>query len=184
MVEVRVAKRYAQALLDLAIEKNKLDEVYKDVNSFLEVAKSHHDFLALLRSPVIGSWKKLPIVNAIFKGKISDLTLSFLEFVVKKDREEVVLVVAEEFIAMYLEYKNMAKAKVISAIALDAAVIADVKAKLEAKTGKSIIVETTIDKEILGGIVVKIGDKIIDKSVMSMLTRLKLEFNGGSYIAN
>jgi F-type H+-transporting ATPase subunit delta len=184
MVEVRVAKRYAQALLDLANEKNKLDEVYKDVNYFLAVSKSSHDFLALLKSPVIGSWKKLPIVNAIFKGKISDLTLSFIEFVVRKDREEVVLVVAEEFEAMYLEYKNMAKAKVISAVPLDAAAIADVKAKLEAKTGKSIIIETAIDKEILGGIVVKIGDKIIDKSVMSMLTRLKLEFNRGSYIAN
>ncbi len=184
MVETRVARRYAQTLLDLSLQEGKLDVAFNDMNFFVSVYKQSKDFSAVLKSPVITADKKLPILNKIFKGRINDLTLSFIELVTRKNREEVLIEVANEFSALYFEHKNIAKATVISAIELPEASVSAIKSKLEAFTGKGIVIETAVDKSIIGGVVVKIGDKIIDKSVKNMLNRLKLNFNGASLIAN
>ena len=170
-----VASRYAKSLLDLAVEKGQLDAVYADMLQVKAVSDASKDFILFLNSPIIKSDKKIAAIKAVFEGKLNPMSLGFLTIVASKRRESVIPEMAQSFIEQYRTHKNILTAVVTSANGLDAATkqkaLELVKTQLN---GEIELVEKT-DANLIGGFILKIGDKQLDKSVARQLSNLKKE---------
>ncbi|MCC9135861.1 ATP synthase F1 subunit delta [Pontibacter silvestris] len=182
MSEIRVASRYAKSLIELASERNELENVHKDMQQFSKVVSQNRELHLLLRNPIVKSDKKLAIINAIFSGRVQELTLAFFKIVARKNRESVLEFIATEFEKQYNELKGIQTAKVISAIPLTPGLREQLGQKLVAETGQTIELEEIIDPSLIGGFVLRVGDKQIDSSVKHSLLKLKNNFKDNPYI--
>lgn len=169
------ATRYAKSLMDLAVESNQLDAVRKDMKAVDQVCKSNHDFGLFLKSPVIKTDKKQQVLKSIFEGKISVLTLSFLNLITSKHRENYISEIASAFDEQYKANKNIFTAVVTSAKGLDAASKTKVLELLRAQTKGEVELVEKINQATIGGFILKIGDRQIDRTVSRQLSDLKKE---------
>ncbi len=178
MSVIRIASRYAKSLLDLSIEGNKLDTILGDVQS-LQNAVANEDLANMLKSPIIKGDKKKQILNAIFNGKVDELTMKFMDLVVLKGRESYLKDILDEFMNQYRQFKSISIVKITSAEPLNDENIANIKAKLlvSKETADNIEIETVVDPSILGGIIIQVGDKLYDASVAHKLQTLRKEFS-------
>src|SRR5687768_8132626 len=103
----KVASRYAQALLDLAVEQNALDRVYADMVEFASIYSESKELRTLLDSPVVPGKKKLDVLTALFGGKMDKMSTSFMNLVVKHSREGLLGEVAAAFTELYKAHKNI-----------------------------------------------------------------------------
>jgi F-type H+-transporting ATPase subunit delta len=170
-----VASRYAKSLLDLAVEKGQLDAVYADMLQVREVAGGSKEFITFLNSPVIKTDKKIAVLKTIFEGKVNALTLAFLTIVANKRRESVIPEMAASFIDQYKAHKNILTAIVTSAQGLDAATRQKALDLVKAQMNGEIELVEKTDANLIGGFILKIGDKQIDRSVSRQLSNLKKE---------
>lgn len=183
MVVSRAASRYVKSLLGLAVEKNVLEEVHRDMLLFSQVASDSRAFEVLLHSPVIKHHKKLEILKKIFKGKVSNLTMAFFEIITRKNREPILLSVAHEFHNAYNEYKGIGKATVTTAIPLDNAMRAEFeRLVLRFSNKKRIELSEKVDADLIGGFVLKVGDRQVDASIKSKIKTLEVEFSHNPFI--
>jgi F-type H+-transporting ATPase subunit delta len=170
-----VASRYAKSLLDLAVEKGQLDAVYADMLQVREVAGGSREFITFLNSPVIKTDKKIAVLKSIFEGKVNALTLAFLTIVANKRRESVIPEMAASFIDQYKAHKNILTAVVTSAQGLDAATRQKALDLVKAQMNGEIELVEKTDANLIGGFILKIGDKQVDRSVARQLSNLKKE---------
>lgn len=182
MSEYRIASRYAKSLLGLADEKGVLEEVNKDMLMFSELTEENRDFVLMLKSPVVTHSKKLAILNAVFSGKVNELTLAIFEILTRKKREAHLPAIATEFHHQYNVRKRIEEATVTTTFKLDAKLRKEFESIVKQISGKSVELTENIDEELLGGFVLKIGDRQIDDSLSSRLSALKLEFSRNPYI--
>ena len=182
MSELRVASRYAKSLIELAAEKVVLEQVHEDMKLFTSVVSQNRDFRLLLHNPIVKSDKKLAVINTVFKGKVNEMTLSFFNIVARKSREAILEFVATEFETQYNIKKGIQRASVTSAAPLSPAFRQQLGEKLANETGKTIQLEEMIDPSLIGGFVLKVGDKQIDSSVKYSLRKLRNNFKDNSYI--
>lgn len=182
MAEIAVAGRYAKSLLDLSFERGVLEEVRKDILLILDVLNNNKDLIVMLKSPVIKTDKKLTIVNGIFKGKISDLTLAFINIITSKKREKYTHGICQEFENIYRNQKNILKAVVISAIGLDSTLRKEVLELVKGSEKKEIELLEKVDKNLIGGFILRIGDKQVDQSILRQVKNLRKSFSENPYI--
>jgi F-type H+-transporting ATPase subunit delta len=182
MRESKVEKRYAKSLMDLAIEQNSLEEALKDMRFVKNLCSQNKDLVLMLKSPIIKTDKKLSILEAILKNHLSKISYSFIQIITRKKREYQLPEIANEFVEQYKTYNNIVTAFVTTAVPLDASSKAAVLELVKAIHGKVEMVEL-VDKSIMGGIIVKVGDKQIDASVSRKFADLKQEFSKNPYIA-
>ncbi|MFY0591456.1 ATP synthase F1 subunit delta [Roseivirga sp.] len=181
MSEYRIASRYAKSLLDLAVEKGKLEEVNNDMVSFSRMIEESRDFVLMLKSPVITSDKKLAILNQVFEGKVSDLTLSIFQILTRKHREGYLPQIAEEFHHQYNFNLGIEEATVTTTFPLTDKLRAEFSNAVEKISNKKVELTEVIDETLIGGFVLKIGDRQIDDSVSSRLQALRVEFTKNHY---
>ena len=183
MTDSRAAARYVKSLLQLAVEKNVLEDVHQDMLLFSKVVRESKPFELLLGSPIIKHDKKRDILQAIFKGKVSTLTLAIFDILTKKNREPLLPAIAEQFHNAYNEYKQIGKATVTTAVPLDDALRAQVNALVQ-ELSKRNQVELTekIDQSMIGGFVLNVGDRQIDASLKNKLKSLQVKFSHNPYI--
>ena len=183
MPNPRLATRYAKSLLDLAIEKGQLEEVYADMQWMQAVCKSNRDFVNLLKSPVISGDKKIKIVDAVAAGKLHSLTSAFNTLLTKKTRESNLPEIASAFITQYKEYKKIYTVKLTTASPasdnLKNAIINQVK---KAGGYENIELEEKVDKDIIGGFVLQVGDKLVDTSIAYDLKAIAKQFENNDFI--
>ena len=177
MSEIQVASRYAKSLIDLAQEQNALEPVRKDIELFIHVCKENPLLRAVLRNPIIGPDKKGAILNELFTDKVNPMILSYFKIVVNKGRSEILYATAKEFINEYNIRKNIVKATVSSAAPLSEKNKKQLEKLLKELTKGEVILETKVDPELIGGYILKIGDRQFDASISSSLRKLKKEFN-------
>jgi F-type H+-transporting ATPase subunit delta len=170
-----VANRYAQSLMDLASEQKKVDAVRADMKLLAQVCEENRDFAVFLSSPIIKTDKKLEVLSAIFKGKVSDLTLAFLNLTAKKHRESIFLEIAHSFDELYRKQQNIFSAVVTTASGLDAATRTKMLELVKAQLHGEVELVEKINPDTLGGFILKMGDKQIDRSVARQLSNLKKE---------
>ncbi len=175
MKNSKAAVRYAISLLDLATEKSAADAVLADMKSLKLSIEGNQEMDMFLSSPVITGEKKAEILKTIFAGKLSDITIDFLAFVSVKNRANILLAIANSFEDAYRKANNIVKLYVESAVKLDKTNIDAISTKL-APAGATIEVEESINPDLIGGFVARIGDNQIDSSILSSLKRLKTEF--------
>jgi F-type H+-transporting ATPase subunit delta len=168
-----VASRYAKSLLDLAVEKSQLEAVYADMMQVKSVCDNSKEFVTFLNSPIIKADKKVASIKAIFEGKISAITLGFLTIVANKRRESIISQIAESFIEQYRTQKNIFTAVVVSAKGLDATTKQQALDLVKSQLKGEVELVEKIDESIIGGFVLRIGDKQIDRSVSKQLSTLK-----------
>lgn len=183
MPNPRLATRYAKSLLDLAVERGQLEEVFADMQWMQAVCKSNRDFLTLLKSPVISGDKKIKIVDAVAGGKLSKLTTAFHTLLTSKTREANLPEIAAAFIAQYKEYKNIHIVKLTTASPATDEVKNAITRQVK-KTGgfENIELEEKVDKDIIGGFVLQIGDKMIDASIAYDLREIAKQFENNDFI--
>jgi F-type H+-transporting ATPase subunit delta len=182
MSDIRVASRYAKSLIELANEKGVLEQVHQDMRLLSKVVSENRGFELLLSNPVIKSDKKLNVINSVFTGKVQPMTLMFFNIVAKKNRESVLPFIASEFEKQYNELKGIQKVSVTSAMPLAPALRDTLGRQLAAETGKTIQLEERVDPSLIGGFVLRVGDKQIDSSVKNSLRKLRNDFKENPYI--
>ena len=177
MSEFKVASRYAKSLIDLSIEQDNLDVVKQDMEQFIAVLLANKELQAVLKNPIMKQDKKHNILHALFKDKIHPSILAFFDIMVRKGRSGILYGTAQEFVREYNEYKGIVKATVTSPTELSSENIESLRAILAEETKAAIILENVIDPELIGGFVVKVGDKQIDTSIAGRLRKVEKLFN-------
>ncbi|MES2512535.1 MAG: ATP synthase F1 subunit delta [Bacteroidota bacterium] len=170
-----VASRYAKSLIDLAVEKGQLEAVYADMRQVQSVCEESREFINFLNSPIIKADKKISTIKAIFDGKLNPITSGFLSIVASKRREGVIPEMANSFIEQYRSHKNILTAVVTSANGLDAATKQKALDLVKAQLSGEVELVEKVNPNIIGGFILKIGDKQLDKSVARQLSNLKKE---------
>ena len=150
MKGTKAASRYAQALLELATEKNKVDDVQNDMNYFLSVVNGNREFENLLKSPIVKADKKISIFNAVFDA-FEEISKSFITLIVKNGRESILPQIAMAYTAKLQELKGIIPLTITTASKLDDAVRAQILAKIERSVKGTLEVEEKIDESLIGG---------------------------------
>ncbi|EKB48413.1 ATP synthase F1 subunit delta [Cecembia lonarensis] len=177
MSDIKVASRYAKALIELAVEKKQLEEVYRDVNQLLSVAAENRELVLLLNSPIVNTDKKHNVLKALFDKTGNAITLSFFEIITRKNRANVLVSTAREFKKLYNLHMGIQEAEVITTLPLTD----DLRKRFEeivkeiSGLNKVVLIEK-IDKDLIGGFVLKVNDKLLDDSLSGKLRNLRLKF--------
>lgn len=178
----RVSSAYAKSLLELAVEAKKVDAVNEDVKFIFSTLEGSVELRSVLSSPVILNAKKLSILEQVFKGKVSEITFSFFSLIAKKNREAYLYHIAKEFIAEYKTLNGIQSGTVVTAIAADEVIKKQINTLVKSITKNKTDLEYKVDPSVLGGFILTIGDRQIDKSVSSQLNSLKNQFSNNPYI--
>ncbi len=175
MQNPRLATRYAKSLLDLAVEKNSLEDTLKDMQLLTSICAQSHDFVVMLRSPVIAPDKKKKIIETLLEGRnVSKLTHAFVDLLAAKGREANLPEVAQAFQAQYNELKNIKLVNVTTATDMSDATLSSIKEKIAGYLpGDSIQLKTTVNEALIGGFVIEMDNKLYDASVRKKLNDFK-----------
>lgn len=179
----QVAVRYAKSLIELASEKGQLDTVYGDMRKVLVACKNLRDLQLLLKSPLVKTDKKIHVFRSIFKDQVSHVTEEFIVLLTRNRRESYLENIAEEFITQYKEKKHIITAIVTSAVGIDDTIRKKIMEILNKWYKAEIEIVEKIDPKLIGGFVLRIGNKEADMSIVRQLNQLKKDFNK-SYLLN
>ena len=171
MAKAVSAKRHAQAVFQIALEKNELDRWRADLENIADALKEP-SFVALLENPKVHFDQKATVLKQVFTD-ISPLAMNLINFLVVKNRLKIFDSLVDEYMRMVDEHYGKERAEVVTAIPLDGEAMDRLQKKLAAVTQKDIVIKAEVDPEIRGGLVAKIGDKLIDGSVRTKLKDLK-----------
>jgi F-type H+-transporting ATPase subunit delta len=181
MRDIKVASRYAKSLIGIAIEQNALEEVYADMISIDTVCAESRDLVIMLKSPIVKAYKQEAILNEIFSS-VHTISKAFIKIIVAKKRAYLLAGIANSFIEAYKVHKNIKTAHVTSAIALSAEQKSKIVALLNKTDNSTIDLQEIINPEIIGGMILRVGDRQVDESIKRKLTNLELEFDENPYI--
>jgi F-type H+-transporting ATPase subunit delta len=173
MKNMRVARRYASALVIAGKEGDALEDFGRDLDRVAEVIQVSRDFRLLLRSPVVTPEKKTAVLKELFGRGVTKATMTFLRLLVQKGREELLPEVIEQFRALVDEMQGIVAVEVTSAVALSQDQERRLQKQLEQYTGKQVRIQPRLDQTIRGGVVARIGDTVIDGSIAHQLALLR-----------
>ena len=173
VAETKVAKRYASALFAVAGRSGKSDAVQRDLDTLVGLWEQTPALQRAMESPLIPAERKTALIDQLFGKDLDPLTRSFLHLLVEKRREELLRAVRVEYRRQADVAAGLVRAEAIVAAPLDDAQLADLVASLQDRTGKRIELNVDVDPFILGGVVVRMQDTIIDGSVRGALERLR-----------
>lgn len=166
-------RRYALAIYEIAQSKNAVDRYIEDLKDICDVLYGNEDFYKIIVHPQISTSDKKKTFKKAFQGKIDDELLNFLLLLIEKDRIGFLKEKVVQLEKIYLEKQNMIIAQVKSVIPLSEYQTNKLTENLEKKFNKKIILKQEIDKSIIGGLYVVVGDEVIDGSVKSQLQQIK-----------
>ena len=167
------ANVYSEALFSLALEENRIDELQSELNVLCGLIAENPEFMEFLVTPKIPKEEKRTLVDSVLGGKFSQEIVNLTKVLIDKKRASEILDIAEVFDHSVLVHKDLVSAVAYSAVPLGTAEMDALKAKLTQLTGKAISLENIIDASVIGGIRLKVGDRIIDGSLKRRLEDLK-----------
>lgn len=178
----RAAKRYAKALIDLALEKKEEALVQKDMQLIFRTIAKSDELQILLDNPVFNEKQKEAILNKIFKNPQSKLTGNLFQLLAKNKRIPLLQNIAGQYEVLYNELKNTVEAIVTTTFPIDEALKEKVMAKAQKLAGnKKVNLQNKIDESIIGGFILRVGDVQIDASVSNKLGNLKRTLHQNQY---
>lgn len=172
----KAARRYASALLQISVEQNSLDEVLEDVKLINATLEDSRDLVLMFKSPIIKSDDKDAIVDKVFGNELSDITSRFLHLLIKKQREDLTDEIFAAFIEAYRKHAGILKIKIQTAHKLPEKKYKQIEKIFSERTGKTIESEVEVDKQLKGGIAVRVHDTVIDGTVKHKLDQLEQLF--------
>ena len=169
-----IAGRYATALFELARDEGKLDDILESLTALEALLGESKDFARLVDSPVFSSTEQAGALGATSKqAGIAELTANFLQLLARNRRLFLLRGIIRGFRKLVADHRNQVTADVVSAVALTDEQTDELKATLKAKTGKDVLLDMRVDPSLLGGLIVKIGSRMVDSSVRTKLNNLK-----------
>ncbi|AWW00725.1 ATP synthase F1 subunit delta [Arcticibacterium luteifluviistationis] len=175
MSDAVVAYRYAKALIDFAIEQKVVEDVNNDMKFFTDVCEQNSEFEAVMANPIVRHDKKRTILKNIFESRVNPVTYSIFDVLTRKNRESLIRSIASEFQKLYVKLNNIEQAIVTTVEPLTAAQREEFIKIVKDASGMTVELEERIDKELIGGYVLRVGDTQIDTSVRKKINDLKLE---------
>ena len=174
-----LSRRYAKALFALSKSSSELTNHFHSFQKILDLKNINNDFLIFLKNPLISSKKKIEIFNKILtKLEISDTFCNFLKIVAQHNKLVIIENIFLHFKKMIEEKNNQTTVSIISISPLEDVLKKELSKKLENITGKKIIVINQIDKNIIGGIIIKINSVMIDFSIKTKLENYQFSLKG------
>src|SRR5436309_3955861 len=167
-----IARRYAGAMFDIGLKQHSLDRTLEDVRGIAQVF-AHRKLAYLLREPNVPAQRKERAIRQALAGKVLPTSLNLALLVVQRELVDLMPNIARELEQFVLDYKNEAIADVTTATRIDDAQLTQIKQALEKRTGKTIIPRARVQPDILGGVIARVGDQVIDGSVRSRLAALR-----------
>lgn len=173
--------RYASALFDLANEDGKLAEVEADLTNFSKLLDMSPDLRRMVASPVFSAEDQQRAVSAILaKAGISGLTANFFSLIARNRRLFAAPAMITAYKALAARHRGEVTAEVTSAVALNEEQIAELKSTLKATVGKDVQLDMRVDPAILGGLIVKVGSRMVDSSLRTKLNGLRIGLKGNA----
>lgn len=172
MIQNEIAKKYSKALFSLAEEKDEFIKFQDDLNLIKEAFTEHKEFRNVLFHPRIKLEEKKRIFGRVFEEEISQEIYNFIQLLIDKRRIFFIKAIIDQFNVLVNEREKILKIEVVSAIELEENMKNRLKEKVEKEINYEVILNNTVDPEIIGGLILKIGDKIIDGSIQHKLNTL------------
>ncbi|MCK6604286.1 MAG: ATP synthase F1 subunit delta [Ignavibacteriaceae bacterium] len=184
MVLNKVAHKYAESFLEDIKGKGLETKLKDEAVSVVEIITGSKPLNRVIENPVIKAESKVNILKALFAGKVDDNIIGLFEFLGRKERIDMVTDVLRSFREKVNQKLGITDVKIKSAFEMDSKQLSSIVTELEKVLGKKVTAEIRVDPEIIGGIIVDTGDKVIDASVSSKLQRLRKNFTNLELVSN
>lgn len=184
MSDATVARRYAQALYEEAEAADKAEQIADDMRSVQESLDASRELDRFFRSPVIAREKKDAVIGKLFDGKVDPLIVRVMRLLVQKGREDILPDVIRQYGRLRDERLGVVEAQVKSAMPMEFDETEALRKALEAKTDQKVRLRIEVVPELLGGVVVRIGDRVYDGSVQHQLESLRDQLEERAYLSN
>ncbi|MDP1678141.1 MAG: ATP synthase F1 subunit delta [Bacteroidota bacterium] len=181
MSNLRVATRYASALMELTNEQKKSDAIAEDLLTVKNAIDSSRELRNVLASPIVVKDKKQAIIRDVFKKKISEVVMGYLLEIVDKRRENVLGETLAQYFVLRDEQLGIVRVSVKTTVEFSPKQEKDLVKQLEAMTKKKVEIAFSLDKTIKGGFVARVGDTVLDGSIKRQLEILKIKLKQGSF---
>lgn len=172
MRDQAVAQRYAEALFQVAAAQGNLDKVDADLAGLNQVLSENRELADFLQSPIVEAEDQKQVVTELFSGKVDGMVINTMLLMFDKKRGEALSALHEAFRTLFNDYRKRTKVRVVSALPMDEQEMAGIKQQLAKATSREIEMDVAVDPEIIGGLVVSIGDQVIDSSLKGRLQSL------------
>jgi len=184
MAQIRVARRYARALITLAEEQKKLEIIFDDLERILSLIRSSRELTLFLQNPSISKGKKRKVLNELFSKTVDELTMKFIFLLVEKGRENIIPGIIEQYRSMVDEKMGIVRAEVTSMVMFDKRQEKSLQKQFEGYTGKKVEITYSLDKNLQGGFLARMGDTVFDASIRRQLELLKQKFMSDGAFSN
>jgi F-type H+-transporting ATPase subunit delta len=173
MLKGAVGSRYAEALYAIAERENAVDAIEQELTAVGAIVRENRDLQKVLYHPRITAEDKKSLLSELLSEKVSAVTMEFLKLLVDRQREQFLSDIVEHYINLANKARNISEAKIVSAIELTSEEKKDLDALLDKITGKKVETSFNVDPSLIGGVVVRIGDRVIDGSIRTRLATLR-----------
>ena len=176
MVNVRVARRYAQAMVELAEQQHSVDLFASDLEMMREAINGSAELRLFLKSPIIGKVRKMEVLKLLFGGKVGETVFQFIGLLAEKGREDILSDIINQFFAIRDERQGILNADVRTAVDFLKEQTSQLQSSLESYSKKRVRIKFSVDKQLRGGFVARIGDTVFDGSIKRQLELLRERF--------
>lgn len=168
-----ISGRYANALFDLALEKNNIDEMNDQISLVYSTVCNDKNLLKVMQSPQLDGDAKFGIIKNTFQKYVSPDVLGFFALIFRKNREDLLTEILEVFLAKVKEHKGIATAEISSAKPLKQEKLEEIAEKLSKKFNKQIEIKTIVDPSLIGGLKIRICGHQIDGTIKRQVDEIK-----------
>ncbi len=175
-----VAKRYAKALLDIAMEHQTVDAFEEQLVLVTETIEAHDELRRVFLHPQIAPENKKALIDQVFKNDLNKDVLNLIKLLVDKQRENIISDLKTEYIAMANAERGVVEMTVTTAQPLDDEETAELKQKLSQAFHKKLRIHTKVDPDVIGGLLVRVGNRLFDGTVAGKLQRFEQELKVGN----
>jgi F-type H+-transporting ATPase subunit delta len=172
MNESIISVRYSKALLNLSKEKGILEAVKKDMEVIFSLMKESEELQLVFQNPVLKPSKKSEVIKLLFPT-FNAISLSFINLLIKNRRDEYLFDISRDFLDKYMQYKGVETAVFTSAIEVDNATLDNIKNIIRSVLKTEVELSNNVDNKILGGFILRVGDRQFDASVQTKLNKIK-----------
>lgn len=173
MLNKSVARRYAEAFFSIAREAGKIDDYQNELGKIVQTIEEIPDLKEYFAHPLLPAKDKKEVAKQVFGSAVSPLALNFFLLVLDKKRQNYLELIFKQYVDMADESRNIKKAELISAMPISDEDVKTLSENLTRSTGSTIQLDVSIDPSIIGGVKIRMGDKIIDASIAKKLEMLK-----------
>jgi ATP synthase F1 delta subunit len=169
-----IAQVYARSLFEVAKENDELDEIHDQLGEFTDALDENRELQVYFFSPYFSSAEKKDGVDKVVDGG-NEHFVNFLKLIAERHRMPAVFRIRREFDSLWREENKLLEVRITSAVDLDEDLVKSIGQRIEEQTGKQIDLDANVDPDVIGGLVLRVGNMVMDASVRGRLERLRKE---------